>query len=145
MLLILRQLAEEPELSSSGMPEMHPAPHKSAGGIGCDTDAGGWAGATISWVVAADFRANHSQVRRPWRAVRVYRRRPADMPDYGSAEGVILPSRLCVRGLLGSCAPGGGIFGTGRESSSKNSTTVPDAPEQISAPCELVLGYHISK
>jgi len=27
------------------------------------------------------------------------------MPDHGIAEGVVLPLRLCVRGL-GSCAPG---------------------------------------
>jgi len=50
VLLIFCQLTEEPELFSSGMPEMHPAPHQSAGDIGCDTDAGGWVGATISWV-----------------------------------------------------------------------------------------------
>ena len=31
----------------------------------------------------------------------------AVQPDHGSAEGVILPSQLCVCGLLGSCAPGG--------------------------------------
>ena len=49
MLLILCQLTEEPELSSSGTPEMHPVPHQSAGGIRCGTDAGGrWVGATIS-------------------------------------------------------------------------------------------------
>jgi len=52
------------------------------------------------------FRANRSQVRRPWRMVCVYSRRPASMPDHGGAEGVMLPLRLCVRGL-GSCAPGG--------------------------------------
>ena len=39
------------------------------------------------------------------------------MPDHGGVKGVILPSQLCVRGL-GSCAPGGGIFGAGREFSS---------------------------
>ena len=144
MLLILCQLTEEPESSSSGTPEMHPAPHQSAGGIVCGTDAGGWVGAPISWAEAADFRANRSQVRRPWRMVCVYRRRPPSMPDHGSAEGVMLPSQLCVRGL-GSCAPGGWLLGAGRESSSKNSTTVPHAPEQISAPCELVLDCHISK
>ena len=52
MLLILCQLTEEPESSSSGTPEMHPAPHQSAGGIVCGTDAGGWVGATISWAAA---------------------------------------------------------------------------------------------
>jgi len=56
VLLILRQLAEEPELSSSGTPEMHPALLQSAGGIGCDTDAGGWVIATISWESAGISR-----------------------------------------------------------------------------------------
>ena len=37
-------------------------------------------------------QANHSQVRRPWRALCVYRRRPASMPDHGGAEGV---EQLC--------------------------------------------------
>ena len=40
------------------------------------------------------------------------------MPDHGNVEGVVLPSRLCVRGLLGSCAPGGWLLGADRESSS---------------------------
>ena len=56
------------------------------------------------------FRANHSQVRQPLRAVCVYRRRPASMPGHGGADGVMLPLRLCVRGL-GSCAPGGDVRG----------------------------------
>jgi len=54
------------------------------------------------------FRANRSQLRRPWRAVYVYRRRPASMPDHGVHEGVVRPLRLCVRGL-GSCALGGDV------------------------------------
>ena len=33
------------------------------------------------------FRANHSQVRRPWCAVCVYRRRLASIPDHESIEG----------------------------------------------------------
>ena len=57
--------------------------------------------------VGGGSQANHSQVRRPCRTVCVYRRRPASMPDHEGAEGVILPSQLCVCGLLGSCAPGG--------------------------------------
>jgi hypothetical protein len=52
------------------------------------------------------FRANHIQVRRSWRAVCIYRRRPTSMPYHGSAEEVVLPSQLCVR-RLGSCASGG--------------------------------------
>ena len=40
VLLILCQLTEEPELSSSGTPEMHPAPHQSEGGFVC----GGFSG-----------------------------------------------------------------------------------------------------
>jgi len=42
------------------------------------------------------FRANCSQVRRPWRAVCVYRLRPASMSDHWSVEGGAVAA-LCLR------------------------------------------------
>jgi len=75
-------------------------------------------GATISWAAAGV--SGRTIVKYGDRGVRyIYYRRPASMPDHGSAEGVILPSRLCVRGL-GLCASGGWLLGAGRESSVKS-------------------------
>ena len=40
-----------------------------------------------------DFPVNRSQVRRPWCAVCVYRRRPASMPDHGGSDAMIFSVR----------------------------------------------------
>ncbi len=73
-------------------------------------------GATISWAAAGI--SERTTIKYGDRDVRyIYYRRPASMPDHGSAEGVILPSLLYVHGF-GSCAPGGWLLGAGRESSS---------------------------